>query len=78
LDGWVSAGFFVFNKKVLDYLSVDAKCVLEREPLERLAAEGQLMVSRHPGFFYAMDTFREYQALNELWDHNEAPWKVWK
>jgi glucose-1-phosphate cytidylyltransferase len=78
LDGWVSAGFFVFNKKVFDYLSVDSRCVLEREPLERLAAEGQLMVHRHPGYFFAMDTFREYQALNELWDQNKAPWKVWR
>jgi len=76
LDGWINAGFFVFNRRVFDYLHGD-DCVLEREPLERLACEGQLMAYRHEGFFYAMDTYREYQFLNELWDRNEAPWKLW-
>ena len=50
----------------------------ERRPLERLAADGQLMAYRHEGFFFAMDTFREYQYLNELWNAGKAPWKVWK
>ena len=77
LEGWASAGFFVFNRKVFDYLGGD-DCVLEREPLERLAAEGQLMAYRHDGFFYAMDTYREYKALNELWANGRAPWKVWE
>jgi glucose-1-phosphate cytidylyltransferase len=77
LEGWASAGFFVFNRKVFDYLGSD-DCVLEREPLERLAAEGQLMGYRHDGFFYAMDTYREYKALNELWASGRAPWKVWE
>ena len=76
MDGWASAGFFVFNTKILDYLT-DDQCILEREPLERLTAEGELMVYRHDGFFYAMDTYREYQVLNEMWDRKEAPWKVW-
>ena len=75
-DAWASAGFFVFERRVLDYLDGD-ETVLEREPLERLAAEGQLMAYNHEGFFYAMDTFREYQALNELWKNGEAPWKKW-
>jgi glucose-1-phosphate cytidylyltransferase len=75
-EGWASAGFFVFNRKLFDYLGGD-DCVLEREPLERIAAEGELMVYKHEGFFFAMDTYREYLALNELWDQNEAPWKVW-
>lgn len=78
LDGWASAGFFVFNKRAFDYLSDDPACVLEREPLERLAAEQQLMAYRHEGFFFAMDTYREYLYLNELWDTNAAPWKVWE
>ncbi len=77
LDGWVSAGFFVFNRRVFDYLSGD-DCVLEGEPLERIAREGQLMAFRHDGFFYAMDTYREYKYLNELWDSDNAPWKVWE
>jgi glucose-1-phosphate cytidylyltransferase len=77
LEGWVSAGFFAFEQGVFDYLDAD-ECVLEREPLERLAAEGQLMAYRHPGFFYAMDTYREYLYLNELWNSGKAPWKVWE
>ena len=75
-DAWASAGYFVFEKKVLDYLMDDAT-VLEKEPLERLAEEGQLMAYQHEGFFYAMDTFREYQMLNDLWKSGEAPWKSW-
>jgi glucose-1-phosphate cytidylyltransferase len=75
-DGWINSGFFVFNRRVLDYLTSD-ECILEREPLERLAGEGELMVFRHDGFFFAMDTYREYKALNDLWNSGEAPWKVW-
>lgn len=77
LDGWVNAGFFVFSKRIFDYLDRD-DCVLEREPLERLAHEGQLVAYRHTGFFFAMDTYREYKYLNEVWDSGKAPWKVWK
>lgn len=76
-DGSISAGFFVFSRQVLDYLDGDA-CILEREPLERLANKGELMAYRHDGFFYAMDTYREYQFLNELWATDRAPWKVWE
>lgn len=75
-EGWASAGYFVFDRRVLDYIGSD-DCILEREPLEKLAREGQLMVYRHDGFFFAMDTFREYQILNQMWDSGEAPWKVW-
>jgi glucose-1-phosphate cytidylyltransferase len=75
-DAWASAGFFVFQRQVFDYLGGD-DCILEREPLERLAAEGQLMAYQHDGFFYAMDTYREYQILNDLWRTGQAPWKVW-
>ena len=77
LDGWISAGYFMFDRRILDYLGGD-DCVLEREPLARLAAEGQLMAYRHEGFFYAMDTYREYKALNEMWESGAAPWKVWR
>jgi glucose-1-phosphate cytidylyltransferase len=76
LDGWASAGFFVFDRRVFNYLDGD-DCILEREPLERLAAEGQLMAYRHEGFFFAMDTYREYLVLNELWASGRAPWMVW-
>jgi len=76
-EGWTSAGFFVFNRKVFDYLWA-GDCTMEREPLERLANEGELVAYRHDGFFFAMDTYREYQYLNEIWASNEAPWKVWE
>lgn len=75
MDGWASAGYFVFNRRLLDYLTDDS-CVLEREPLEQLVADGELMAYRHPGFFHAMDTYREYRYLNDLWSGNQAPWKV--
>jgi glucose-1-phosphate cytidylyltransferase len=75
-DAWASAGYFVFQREVLDYLD-DDQCVLESEPLARLAAERQLVAYNHDGFFYAMDTFREYQILNDLWKSGQAPWKVW-
>ncbi len=78
VDGWASAGFFVFEPKVLDYLSEESNCILERDPLERLAAERQLMAYRHNGFFFAMDTYREYLYLNELWSCGRAPWAVWQ
>jgi glucose-1-phosphate cytidylyltransferase len=77
LDSWINAGFFVFDRGVFDYLDGGDDCVLERAPLERLAADGQLMAYRHEGFFYAMDTYREYQYLNELWNSGAPPWKVW-
>lgn len=76
IDGWVSAGFFVLNRKIFEYLDGD-DCILEQTPLERLTQEGQLMAYRHDGFFFAMDTYREYKYLNELWDQGDAPWKVW-
>jgi glucose-1-phosphate cytidylyltransferase len=76
-DAWASAGYFVFNRGIFDYLKGD-ETVLERAPLERLANEGQLMTYHHEGFFFAMDTFREYQILNDLWKTGEAPWKVWQ
>jgi glucose-1-phosphate cytidylyltransferase len=75
LEGWASAGFMIFNRRVFDYLGGD-DCVLEQEPMERLARENQLMAYRHEGFFFAMDTYREYLYLNELWASGKAPWKV--
>ena len=77
LDGWVNVGFFVFERKVFDYLSDDLSCALEQEPLQRLARDGQLVAYRHDGFFFAMDTYREFKVLNDLWDRHVAPWKVW-
>jgi glucose-1-phosphate cytidylyltransferase len=75
-QGWVNAGFFVFNREVFD-LFPDDDCRLEREPLETLANDRQLIAYRHSGFFYAMDTYREYQQLNDMWATGNAPWRVW-
>jgi glucose-1-phosphate cytidylyltransferase len=72
---WINGGFFVFNRRVFDYL--DQECMLEQEPLERLSADGQLMAFRHEGFWIGMDTYREYEMLNQIWDSGNVPWKVW-
>jgi glucose-1-phosphate cytidylyltransferase len=74
-DGWINAGFFVFNRKVFDYLNENS--TLENEPLSRLAADDQLMAYRHEGFWQPMDTIREFSLLNDMWKTNSAPWKVW-
>jgi glucose-1-phosphate cytidylyltransferase len=76
-ESWVSAGYMVFEKGAFDYLNEDDSCILEREPMERLAADGQLMAYRHRGSFHPMDTLRDHQALNELWSNGKAPWKIW-
>jgi glucose-1-phosphate cytidylyltransferase len=75
MDGWVNAGFFIFEPKIFEYLNEE--CTLEEEPLARLAADGQLAAYRHEGFWQPMDTFRESNLLNEMWNSNSAPWKNW-
>lgn len=75
--GWINGGFFVFEPAVFEYLSGD-ETILEREPLERLAHDGELMAFRHPGFFQPMDTLRERNLLEALWSSGTAPWKTWK
>jgi glucose-1-phosphate cytidylyltransferase len=75
-DGWINGGFFVFNPEIFDYLENDDS-ILEREPLERLAAERQLMAFRHAGFWQPMDTLRERMLLDSLWASGNAPWKIW-
>lgn len=72
----INAGFMVLEPRIFDYLEGD-KTVLEREPLERLAAEGQLMSYRHVGFWQCMDNIREKEILEKLWASGQAPWKVW-
>lgn len=74
-EGRINGGFFVFERSFLDYLSDDAGCVLERDPLERLAADQQLSVYQHDGFWQCMDTYRDSQMLNQMWDAGTAPWK---
>jgi len=76
VDEWINGGFFVFNRGVFNYLGYDG--ALEERPLERLAEEGQLMAYNHDGFWYAMDTYREYLYLNELWNKQQAKWRIWE
>jgi glucose-1-phosphate cytidylyltransferase len=76
-EGWINGGFFVFEPEVFDYLHGD-ETVLEGDPLERLAAEGELMAYRHHGFWQCMDTLRDRKRLQDLWEAGEAPWKVWE
>ncbi|MEI6727307.1 MAG: glucose-1-phosphate cytidylyltransferase [Actinomycetes bacterium] len=76
-DGaWMNGGFFVLEPAVLDYILGDA-ALWEKEPLERLAADGQLSAYRHRGFWQPMDTLRDKRTLEELWDMGQAPWKTW-
>jgi glucose-1-phosphate cytidylyltransferase len=76
-QGLISGGFFVFDRAVLDRLSADDACVLEREPLGSLAADGELQVYRHDGFWQCADTIRDVEQLRALWDGGAAPWRVW-
>lgn len=75
-EGWINGGFFVLDRRVLDYIDGDAT-LWEKDPMERLCAEGQLMAYRHEGFWQPMDTLRERYLLEDLWNRGEAPWKVW-
>lgn len=75
-EGWINGGFFVFEPEVLTYFK-DDQTILEREPLERLAREKQLMAFQHAGFWQPMDTLREKQLLEALWQSGAAPWKTW-
>ena len=74
--GWINGGFFVLSPKVGDYIAGDAT-VWEREPMERLAAEGELGAFFHDGFWQPMDTLRDRRQLEELWASGRAPWKIW-
>ncbi len=75
-EGWINGGFFVLEPGVLDYIEGDATH-WEREPLEQLAEEGQLMAYRHEDFWQCMDTLRDKRLLESLWQQGRAPWKVW-
>jgi len=74
--GWINGGFFVFKPDVFEYLDGD-ETILEREPLEKLASEGQLASFSHQGFWQPMDTLRDKKVLEELWQDKNAPWKMW-
>jgi glucose-1-phosphate cytidylyltransferase len=74
LSDYINGGFFVFNRKIFDYL--DENCVLEKEIFERLSREKELALFRHEGFWKCMDTYKDYQELNEMWKNGNTPWKV--
>jgi glucose-1-phosphate cytidylyltransferase len=75
-EGWINGGFFVLEPGVLDYIEGD-ETVFERNPLERLAVEGQLVAYKHDEFWQSMDTMRDVKFLESLWGSAKAPWKVW-
>jgi glucose-1-phosphate cytidylyltransferase len=75
-EGWINGGFFVLNAKVLDYIEGD-KIAWERDPIEKLARDGQMASYLHHGFWSCMDTLREKNMLEELWNSGGAPWRIW-
>lgn len=75
-EGWINGGFFVFERRLLDYITDDST-ILEYDVLEKLADEGELMAFRHSGFWRPMDTLRDKHLLESLWTSGEAPWKIW-
>jgi glucose-1-phosphate cytidylyltransferase len=78
-DGnWINAGFFVCEPEVFDYIPEgDDTCVFEKSPLERIASDGKMFAYKHRGFWKCMDILRDNMELNEMWNSNKAPWKVW-
>ena len=76
-EGWINGGFFVLNPKAIDYIKND-ETIWERGPIEQLTRDGQLMGYRHDGFWSCMDTLKEKNILEELWNSGKAPWKIWE
>lgn len=75
-EGWINGGYFILDPRVIDYIDDDAT-IWERDPVEGLARDGQLMGYRHFGFWSCMDTLKEKNALEDLWNTGNAPWKLW-
>lgn len=75
--GYINGGFMVCDRKIFDYLPDDPAVMLERTPMQRLVADGQLAVYLHEGFWQPMDTYYEFAMLNQLWASGAPPWKVW-
>ena len=76
-EGWISAGYFVCNRQVFDYLTDDESLIFERAPIEKIVKAGQMMVYKHEGFWQPMDTSRDYQYLNTVWEKKVSPWRIW-
>jgi len=75
-EGWINGGFFVLNRSAIDTIDGD-QTVWEREPVDRLVSSGDLVGYRHFGFWSCMDTLKEKQMLDEMWESGKAPWKIW-
>ena len=75
--GWINAGFFVCEPKVLDYITEGDSTVFENQPLQNLAKDGEVFTYKHDGFWKPMDSLKDKNDLNKLWSNNQAPWKVW-
>tara|TARA_B110000211_G_C14087599_1_gene557368 strand:+ start:1461 stop:2153 length:693 start_codon:yes stop_codon:yes gene_type:complete len=73
-EGWINGGFFVLNSKVFDYISDDQDCIFEKEPLENLSKDGELMAYKHEEFWHPIDTLRDKDYLNEMFNKGKAPW----
>lgn len=76
-EAYVNGGYMVCDSRLFDYLPDDPAVMLEREPMDRLVADGQLNAYRHEGFWQPMDTYQESQYLNKIWSEGQAPWKIW-
>jgi glucose-1-phosphate cytidylyltransferase len=76
-NSWINGGFFVFKKNIFDYIEGD-NIALEQEPMKRLVEQKQLTAYKHGGFWHCMDTYRDFQLLNKMWNEGKAPWKVWQ
>ena len=76
-SSWINGGFFVFEPKIFDYLQDGDSTILEKKPLETLAKERQLTAFKHTGFWHPMDTLRDKNHLENLWNTKKAPWKIW-
>ena len=75
LNEWINGGFFIFHRRIFDYLADDS--ILEREPFERLSNERQVMAFKHSGFWKCLDTYKDHLEFNQLWDEGNAEWKLW-
>lgn len=76
--GWINGGFMALQPEVFRYLSENEDCIFERTPLETLASEGRLGIYKHHDFWQCMDTQRDRERLQKLWEEGDAPWKIWK
>jgi glucose-1-phosphate cytidylyltransferase len=75
-EGWINGGFFVLNKKIFKYINDDEDCIFERQPLQNLSKDSELMAFKHEGFWHPMDTLRDKKILNDLLQKRKAPWII--